>query len=230
MSIVKSPPPWVDETKETAPLKRGRTAEAARRAAILDCADAVFLEVGFQAASMSEIAARLGGSKGTLYNYFDSKEDLFLACVRRHCATLETQMSSLYTEGGEPRDVLQRLGKRYVAFVSSDETVRKFRMIVAEAERAPDLARAFYETGPARGVEMLSAYLEKAMQAGALRPADPRRAAQQFLSLCNNNLSKARLCNYAPAPDEATIAADVDDAVRIFLTSYEQTPAGGSAS
>lgn len=200
--------------------KRSRGNEAARRTAILDCADQVFLEGGFQAASMSEIAARLGGSKGTLYNYFASKEELFLGCVQRHCARLQEQMSSLYSEGGEPREVLTQLGERYVAFVSSEETVRKFRMIVAEAERAPALSRAFYETGPARGAEMLAVYLEQAMADGLLRRADPQRAAQQFLSLCYNHLSKARLCNYAPAPDAKRIKEDVAEAVQVFLHSY----------
>ena len=218
--MVKSQSLRAGDIFHPAPQKRGRVSEAARRSAILDCADQVFLEVGFQAASMSVIAARFGGSKGTLYNYFASKEDLFLACVQRHCQTVQEQMSSLYSEGGSPREVLQRLGRRYVAFVSSEDTVRKFRMIVAEAERAPDLARGFYETGPARGAEMLAAYLQQAMADGALKTADPMRAARQFLALCYTHLSKARLCNVAPAPDEAAIAEDVEEAVRIFLASY----------
>ena len=57
-----------------------------RREAILEVARAVFTEEGFAAASMSSIAARLGGSKGTLYNYFKSKEELFAAYVREECA------------------------------------------------------------------------------------------------------------------------------------------------
>lgn len=224
MATVKGETAPFDEKEAPRQARRIRGNEAARRKAILDCADQVFLEAGFQSASMSEIAARLGGSKGTLYNYFASKEELFLACVERHCETLHTQMSSLYAEGGDPAEVLTRLGRRFVAFVSSDETVRKFRMVVAEAERAPHMAQRFYAQGPDRGAEMLAAYLARAAADGALHVPEPRRAAHQFMSLCYNHLSKARLCNSAPAPDEATIAADVADAVRIFLAGYGAKP------
>lgn len=197
-----------------------RGADADRRMAILDTADDVFLEVGFQAASMSEIAARLGGSKGTLYNYFPSKDDLFIACVSRHCETFRTQMSDLIEAGGELEATLTGVGRRYVEFVGSDETVRKFRMIVAEAERVPHMARAFYETGPVRGAEALGAYLENAMQSGVLIKTDPLRAAYVFLNLCQNRLFKARLCNAEPAPDGATIKRDVAEAVRIFMAAF----------
>ena len=202
------------------PFKKIKGGDTERRTAILDCADLVFLEEGYQAASMSVIAARLGGSKGTLYNYFASKEELFLACVRRHCEGLHGAMSSLTAEDGGLAETLTKFGRRYVEFVSSDDIVRKFRMVVAEAERAPEMARAFYETGPARGAEMLARYLERMMRAGALTDADPHRAAHHFLGLCYDRLSKARLCNHAPAPDPATIEQDVADAVRVFLAAY----------
>ncbi|MES1200783.1 MAG: TetR/AcrR family transcriptional regulator [Pseudomonadota bacterium] len=169
---------------------------------------------------MSAIAARVGGSKGTLYNYFTSKEDLFLACVSRVCEALREQMSSLAAEKGDVRETLTRLGRRYVEVVSSEEVVRRFRMIVAEAERAPELARAFYETGPAQGRALLAEYIERAMRQGDLVEADPLRAAGHFLSLCYNNLSKARLCGVEPAPDAATIEREVADGVRIFMAAY----------
>lgn len=197
-----------------------RGADADRRTAILDTADDVFLELGFQAASMSEIAARLGGSKGTLYNYFPSKEDLFFACVQRHCDTFRNQMSALFEAGGDLEPTLTSVGRRYVEFVGADETVRKFRMIVAEADRAPELTRTFYDMGPARGAASLAAYLETAMKDGVLIKTDAVRAAQIFLNLCQNRLFKARLCNAEPMPDDATIKRDVAEAVRIFMAAY----------
>jgi AcrR family transcriptional regulator len=209
-----------NSSSEVLAAKKGRGADAERRSAIMDCAEDVFLEEGFQAASMSAIAARLGGSKGTLYNYFESKDELFLACVARHCEELHEAMSSLLVEGSDLRETLTKMGRRYVEFVASDETVRKFRMIVAEADRVPDMARQFYETGPVRGVARLGAYLGRAMSAGLLRKADPERAAQHFLALCQNRLAKSRLCNYEPAPGEKMVERDVEEAVRIFLAGY----------
>lgn len=202
---------------ERRPVRGG---DADRRTAIMDCADQVFLEEGYQGASMSAIAAKLGGSKGTLYNYFGGKEELFLACVSRHCDELRQQMMALSAEHGDVRETLTRLGKRYVEVVSADELVRKFRMIVAEAERAPEIARAFYETGPASGAQMLADYFERTMRQGLLKRGDPQRAAHHFLGLCYNWLSKARLCGYAPAPTRAMIERDVADAVDIFMNTY----------
>ena len=65
-----------------------KTARDRRRDAIIDVAREVFFEEGYAAASMSSIAARLGGSKGTLYNYFRSKDELFEAQVRDGCERL----------------------------------------------------------------------------------------------------------------------------------------------
>ena len=77
------------------------TARDSRREAILDAAEAVFLEVGFSAASMSMIAARVGGSKGTLYNYFKSKDELFAAYIDRHCVWQQQGMADLLSGDGD---------------------------------------------------------------------------------------------------------------------------------
>ena len=60
-----------------------------RREAILDVAEACFLAEGYDATSMSTIAARVGGSKGTLYNYFKNKEELFAAMMQRVCTEIQ---------------------------------------------------------------------------------------------------------------------------------------------
>ena len=169
---------------------------------------------------MSAIAARLGGSKGTLYSYFANKEDLFFACVSRHCALLEEQMQSLLTGESALEDTLMRIGQRYVSFVASEDVVRKFRMVVGEAERTPSLSCKFYEVGPARGAEVVARYFEQAMRDGALRDADPLRAANHFLGLCYNWLSKARLCAAEPEPSPERVREEVTEAVRVFFAAY----------
>jgi AcrR family transcriptional regulator len=202
------------------PVVAERGADAERRAHIMDKGEEVFLEQGFQGASMAEIAARAGCSKGTLYNYFESKDELFLACVAHHCAGLQAEMLSLARSGGDVRQTLTDIGRSYVKFVSSDAIVRRFRMIAAEGERAPETTRAFYAMGPARGVETLTAYIKGAIETGALRPCDPVRAARNFFSLCNGHRTKARLCNAEAEPTVVEIDADVAEAVRVFMAGY----------
>lgn len=218
--MIKPAPQAFDENFIQIPAVAERGADADRRQLIVDCAEAAFLDQGFQGASMAAIAARAGCSKGTLYNYFLSKEELFLACVARQCAGFHDQMSSLTSGGGGLRETLAAIGRRYIEFVASDDVVRRFRVIVAEADRTPEMARAFYANGPARGAERIAAYLESAMAEGRLRAADPLRAAHHFLGLCYSQSWKARLCNAAPAPDVQAIGADVDDAVCVFMAAY----------
>jgi AcrR family transcriptional regulator len=192
----------------------------ARREAILDVAREVFMDEGYAAASMSTIAARLGGSKGTLYNYFKSKDELFTAYVRRHCAWQEDAMFSLLDDGEDHRGALMRLARKYLSTVMSDYNLKNFRLITAEAERSPAIGVAFYESGPLRGAQLLGDFLKRMADEGRLRLDDPLLAAHQFMALCQNRLMKARLCNYIPEPTAEQIEAEAESAVAMFLAAY----------
>src|SRR5271155_4438185 len=117
-----------------------------RREAILKVAREVFFEQGYTAASMSTIAARLGGSKGTLYNYFKSKEELFEAHVRETCSRMGAPVFELPepTAGETAADVartLIELGERFLQFLMTERAMRTFQLVTAEAHRTPELAR-----------------------------------------------------------------------------------------
>ncbi len=204
---------------QTQTISKPRLDRDARREAILDVAQEVFLEEGFAAASMSTIAARLGGSKGTLYNYFKSKDELFGAYVERRCLW---QAESLGLRPGEtPLQALHRVARAFLAFLTDDLTVRNFRLIVAEAERAPDLSRSFYEMGPARGLGRIAAFLGELQARGLLDLGDdPTGAASDFLGLIQYRYFKARLCNAVAAPAGAEIDAESARAVATFLRAY----------
>src|ERR1700679_441536 len=102
-----------------------------RREAIMSVAREVFFENGYSAASMSAIAARLGGSKGTLYNYFKNKEELFEAQVRDLCGHGADRMVDTTLEE-DPIQALQAFGERYLQHLYSEQTVKMFRILVAE--------------------------------------------------------------------------------------------------
>ena len=191
-----------------------------RREAIIDVAAEVFLEVGYSAASMSMIAARLGGSKGTLYNYFRSKEELFEAYITRHCAVQQATMDRIYSLGGDVRAALMELGRVLLRFVLSDFGLRNFILVVSEAGRAPEMGHLFYEAGPMRGAGRLALFIARAADEGRLRPCDPQMAAHQFIGLCQHRLFKARLCNAVPEPCESEIETQVAAAVETFMAAY----------
>jgi AcrR family transcriptional regulator len=209
---------------------RPRLDRDSRREAILEVAAAVFMEVGYSAASMSTIAARLGGSKGTLYNYFRSKEELFAAYIDRHCAWQQETLNEMIAQGLDVRDALTNLGRTLLVMVLSGYGLRNFVLVVAESGRAPEIGRAFYEAGPLRGAARLTEFLAKAVAAGRLRPCDPAVAAHQFVGLCQNRLLKARLCNAAPEPTPAEIDAEVAAAVDTFMAAFGPVPGAASGS
>src|ERR1700729_2582585 len=134
--------------------------DSGKRRQIVEGAKQVFLAQGFDAASMGEIARVAGVSKGTLYVYFDSKEALFDAIVGQEC---EAQAEGIFDFNADDHDVaavLTRLGVAYVQFLCGPGKASALRIIIAIAERMPEIGRRFYETGPARGIAKLAAYLE----------------------------------------------------------------------
>jgi AcrR family transcriptional regulator len=169
---------------------------------------------------MSTIAARLGGSKGTLYNYFKNKEELFAAYVVRHCAWQRDAMFEIGSEPGDIRQALTKVGRTYLSIVLSDFSMANFRVIVAEAQRTPEIGHAFYEAGPRSGAKLLGAILQKAIDGGQLEIDDPVHAAHQFIGLCQNRMLKARLCRAMDAPTPDEIDREVLPAVKVFLAAY----------
>ena len=191
-----------------------------RRKAMVDTARDVFLKEGFAAASMSAIAARVGGSKGTLYNYFDSKEALFVAVIEDHC---ERAMAAIFNFDPEVEDfaaALRTLSERYVKLILSEQVIALNRLVVAEAIRFPEIGRIMYEAGPRRGVRRLTAYIEAAVRDGHLRACDPAVAAEQLMDLCLAGRYRLRLLNVAPPPSAAEVATAVDAAMTTFMAAF----------
>lgn len=195
--------------------------DSAKRRQILEGARTIFLSQGFDAASMGEIAKAAGVSKGTLYVYFQSKEELFGAIVRHECRTQAEGIFEFNADDHDVEAVLKRLGNAYVRFLCHKGSSSPLRTVIAIAERMPEIGKAFYETGPSRGIAALAAYLDSQNQAGALNVGDTEIAAAQFMDACQSTLFKPVLFNFAPIPSDERIAHVVDIAVRTFLAAYK---------
>ena len=197
-----------------------RSRSDVRRAAILEIAREVFLSRGYADASMSAIAARLGGSKGTLYNYFKSKEELFAAFMREACMNEAEHAFDFGDYEGDLAAGLRQLGERFLRFVLSDTVAAVHRLVISEGVRFPELGRTFYEIGPREGVDRLAVFLHREMLADRVLVADPHRAAEQFLDLVKGGLHQRRLWGVIDAPSDADIAANVEAAVEVWMRAY----------
>src|SRR5262245_15957807 len=192
-----------------------------KRRQILEGARRIFLAQGFDAASMGAIAREAGVSKGTLYVYFKSKEELFEAIVEEQCQAEAEQIFTLDREAPIAGE-LQRVGEDLTRFLCRPDGVPSLRTIIAIADRMPEVGAQFYASGPARGVGRLQSYLEDKIAAGALEPHDTEVAAAQFIDACVWTTFKPMLFNAAGPPTEARISHVVAMAVKVFLAAYQR--------
>jgi AcrR family transcriptional regulator len=192
----------------------------AKRRQIIEGAREAFLERGFDAASMNDIARIAGVSKGTLYVYFQNKEQLFQAICSEEC---QSHAESLFNFDADESDVeatLTRIGIDFVTLVCQSEKASSARTVIAIAERMPEIGRAYYETGPARGIALLSDYLKKKVKQGVLAIDDCEVVAAQLIEALLAPLFKPILFNFGKPPTQERIRYVVGIAVRAFLAAY----------
>jgi AcrR family transcriptional regulator len=191
-----------------------------RRAEILEAAALAFFEHGYAATSIDAIIARVGGSKRNIYNEFGSKQGLFAALVSE---IADGALSSLDLEklDGDLEATLRRLGHRLAHIYLSPSLVGVYRIMVAEGQRFPTLARAFYDKGPGRAVTRLAEVLQNARHAEERSLADCMTAADVFVGMLRGNLHLNAVLALHSNPTESEIATAVESAVDIFLHGFE---------
>jgi AcrR family transcriptional regulator len=194
----------------------------AKRRQIMDGARRAFLEQGFDAASMGEIARRAGVSKGTLYVYFKSKEDLFEAIFEEESRAQVERIFSLDPGDHDVESVLNTLGRAHVAYLCQADRISSLRTIMSIAVRMPELGRRFYDAGPATGIRRVRAYLEAQVTAGVLRIEDTEVAAAQLLDSFQATAFKPMMFANAAPPSDERINHIVGIAVRTFLAAYKR--------
>lgn len=199
---------------------RPRPERDKKREHILKVAYDFFLSEGYAATSMSGIAARVGGSKATLYNYFSSKEELFAAVIEEKCRDVQAIFLDADLGTTDFKKLLIRLGERIVKLVLRDDNIATYRLITAESARFPELGRLFYMGGRQRGKQILAEFFQRAQKAGKLRAGSPTEMAVLFGELCKGELMLLKLWNINPKPSEKEIRSTIQTAVSVFLAAY----------
>jgi AcrR family transcriptional regulator len=163
---------------QSARSQRWQRRKDARPAEVLEAALDVFFEKGFAAARLEDIAARAGVSKGTVYLYFDSKEDVFEALVHAIPEANVEQLRAVAADQSVPADAMLRRVLTFVGAFLRDERMQKFpRLIIGEGGRFPKLAETYKREVISRGVAILSSIIERGIEEGRFRNIDPRHAA-----------------------------------------------------
>lgn len=204
---------------------RKRARRLASGGAIREAAAALFLAKGYQATSMDDIAAAAQVSKQTIYTHFANKERLFADLVLGNAERVEdfilTLSPALERAGDDLAPALTRVARGYLGTVMRPEVLRLRRLVLGEASRFPELARAYYEQVPGRVIEALAELFGRLAGAGRLKIDDPLVAAQQFAWL-TLGLAVDRGMFYPI--EEISANGELDRAaaaaVKTFLASY----------
>jgi AcrR family transcriptional regulator len=194
--------------------------DSSKRRQILDGARKLFLDLGFDAASMGEIARAAGVSKGTLYVYFADKNRLFEAIVEEESLE-QGKVTFNLDPARDVRTTLMDFGQAYIQLLCRPGVGSATRTVMAIAERMPEVGRRFYENVVALTIRRLAAYLGARVKAGDLEIEDCELAATQFMQMCQATLFQPFIFQAAPAPSAARIAHVVKSATRIFLAAYQ---------
>jgi len=194
----------------------------AKRLAILKAASEVFREVGFERASMSDIRARIGGSKETLYNYFASKEKLFFEVMHQaKTHELEETAGSLNSEADDLKQELQRFGQKFLTVLYSPEAIAVRHLTIAESRRS-ESGKLSFERAVLPLEKQVAEFFKKVMKRGQLRTADAKIAAIHFLSLLESELMQRALLGVLGSVKPEAISGAVRRAVEVFISGYQR--------
>ncbi len=162
---------------------RWQRRKAARPAEIVTAALEVFVERGFAAARLEEVARRAGVTKGTVYLYFKNKEALFKAVVRETIVPVIAKgeaMAQAFT--GSARELVERLVREYWRLVGETELAGIPKLMMAEAATFPQLTRFYYEEVVTRGHRLMAGVIERGIKSGEFRKVDVPTAAKLAMS------------------------------------------------
>jgi AcrR family transcriptional regulator len=196
--------------------------DSSKRRQILDGARKVFMDLGFDGASMNEIARAAGVSKGTLYVYFADKSRLFEAIVEDE-ALEKGKIAYNLDPSRDVETTLREFGQTYIGSICRPGGGSSIRTVMAIAERMPEVGRRFYENVLAKSINRLAEYLQAHVQPNDLAIDDCQLAAQ-FMQMCQATLFLPFVFQAEPAPSAERIARVVDSATRIFLQTYRAKP------
>ncbi|MEI2302121.1 TetR/AcrR family transcriptional regulator [Ensifer sp. MJa1] len=206
--------------KQKTPRPRGRPQvrcdDDTRRVIILS-AERQFCDLGYEAANINVIARNSGVSTKTLYRLFPTKADLFERVISLRIAEFVLEADEENLDAVDVKTALVRLLAAYGHLVLSVDTIAIIRLVLAEAERFPEIAATFWEQAIERTNATLERWLKKQVVQGRLVVADPHMAADMLRGMMAMEPQRAVMMRRVASIDETTIATRAESCAEIFL-------------
>jgi len=192
--------------------------ETAVRERILDAAFAAFMKSGYATTSTLEIATRARVSKRELYALVGNKQEMLIACISQRAKRLDVPADLPALHDRETLEqVLTSFGTKFVREISDPTVIAVFRLAIAEAVQAPEVARALNSIGREASRAALRKIMARAQASGLLTGRRPAELAEQFAGLLWRDLMVSLLLGVAERPNPREIAGRARDAAAAFL-------------
>jgi AcrR family transcriptional regulator len=188
-----------------------------RLARILEAATELFLRDGYGATSIDSILERSGGSKATLYSYFPAKDDLFRAVVDE---VVSNDAQPQLDASRDIRTALTEFAAQRLESVFSERHRALMRLVIAERERFPDLAKMYYERGPRLSRRLLFDYFSTLKRQNLLDIDTPEEAAEFFMGMVLHEWYIEILLLGAAVPPSVEIRKRAERCVAYFLSTF----------
>ena len=194
------------------------------RGAVVEAAERLFLERGFGAVSMDDLAEAGGVARRTLYNQFASKEEIFRETLLRVSGQLEDALPPGIETRGDVEDVLRLIARAILKLHRRPGYLGFFRMAVADSRQFPWIAEAFAAVMEPL-MERFARYLAHLTALGVLDCRDPVLAAHQFTGILNEFF----LWPWMMGRDSLPVPAEdvIEETIRMFLRHYRLAPPKG---
>ncbi|MGW4800711.1 TetR/AcrR family transcriptional regulator [Nonomuraea sp. NPDC004297] len=205
-------------------MEVGRTER--KRRAILQAATEVFLQNGYLGASMDQVAARAAVSKQTVYKQFEDKERLFAEIILGTNDQLVNgfgQAAHRLDQATDARQALREVARGFLESLTRSDVIQLRRLVIAEADRFPELSGAWFEHGFHRSLVLLGEAMQRLAERGMLRElADPTLAAYQFAGLIMYKpMNQVMFAGTLAEPPIEELERIADEAVKVFLAAYD---------
>ena len=210
------------KTKAIEPVVRSKSQIRTERLIdrLLEAANQFFMEKGFEATSMGEIAKHAHASKETFYRHFPTKEELFQRALLRRAEQIATEFGSVLLSQAPPEIALAKFGQVVLERLLTPEAMSFRRVMMMESVRFPELHKSLHARGPARVNTALAHYLDDQVSKGRLRQMNSTVAARQFIDLVAADMTIEASVHSMPKPTTSEMRQRVNEALDCFLHGY----------
>jgi len=184
---------------------------------IVDTAARLFIQQGYAATSIEQIAAAAGSGKQTIYRRFVSKEALFIEVIDRRGQRLTQMAEAARATGASPRDALRGIARLMLDFMLDPEMIGLLRVLIAETPRFPEAVSAVHENCAKPIQDLVHRTLRDARAAGQIRFADVQQTQMQMIGMVTGGPVQKTLIGEPPFASPAERDAYFETAWNVFL-------------